>query len=392
MLKALILGSLELCLLPALAVWMPLARLSRRRGRVGLGPEPLINNVYFRQALSRAGYDATTFVDEVYHVTSDFDVRADRWPVPRQLRSLLLFAWCVARFDCLVVYLNGGPLGRSRVLWRAEPFLLRLAGVRTVVLAYGSDVQEMSRSPNLVFKNAISRDYPGHRLRRKRIAAQIDMWTIHAGHLVGGCEWVDYLYHWDSLVISHFAIDTASFRPTVASRNGRGGPFRVLHAPNHRNIKGTAHLIRAIERLKAAGECIELAILERVPNHKVRSAIAEADLVVDQLVIGWYAMFSIEAMAMGRPVICWLRDDLIELYTDAGLLEHGELPIISCKPSGIESMLRRCLNDRAMLADLGMRGPAYVERHHSLVVAQAMFGRILTGFGITPRSGVGRTA
>ena len=44
-------------------------------------------------------------------------------------------------------------------------------------------------------------------------------------------------------------------------------------------------------------------------NEEVIKLIQRADLVIDQLVIGWYAMFAIEAMSLGKPVICNLRSD-----------------------------------------------------------------------------------
>ena len=35
----------------------------------------------------------------------------------------------------------------------------------------------------------------------------------------------------------------------------------------------------------------------------------------------------IEAMNAEKPVICYLRDDLVQLYVSSGLLNEGELPI-----------------------------------------------------------------
>lgn len=58
--------------------------------------------------------------------------------------------------------------------------------------------------------------------------------------------------------------------------------------------------------------------------------MSNVDVVADQLIIGWYAMFSMEAMSMGKPVICYLRKDLIELYLSSGnLVSLDELPHIN---------------------------------------------------------------
>src|SRR4030095_562232 len=93
--------------------------------------------------------------------------------------------------------------------------------------------------------------------------------------------------------------------------------------------------------------------------------MAEVDLVADQLIIGWYAMFAIEAMAMAKPVLCYLRDDLKRLYIDAGLVEEAEIPLIQCTPASVKETLRRLMDDHEGLADAAHRGPAYVQRHHS---------------------------
>jgi hypothetical protein len=46
-----------------------LSRLARRPIDIGLGPEPLINNIYHKKALSVFGYVAETFVDQVFYIT-----------------------------------------------------------------------------------------------------------------------------------------------------------------------------------------------------------------------------------------------------------------------------------------------------------------------------------
>ena len=58
-----------------------IALLGRGRSKpidVGLGPEPLINNIYHKRALTGRGYRAETFVSSVSFITGAFDVRGDR--------------------------------------------------------------------------------------------------------------------------------------------------------------------------------------------------------------------------------------------------------------------------------------------------------------------------
>jgi len=369
----------EIPLLLLLFIAASIARYFPKKIDIGLGPYPLINNIYHKKALTLAGYSAETYVNQVWHITSDFDVRFDQHWLSgnRVFRRFLLnpyiFVWSALRYRSLLIYFDGGPLGLGTTfLWRIEPYLYRLARVRTVVLPYGSDVQVMSRSPNLPFKHAMAMDYPQHRTRHSRIKGMIDVWSAVGSHIVGGCEWVDYMHHWDTLMIAHFSIQLPTLDEEVQSVSK--GPLKLLHAPNHREIKGTRHVVRAVEELRTEGLDIELVMAERVPNDEVRRLILEADVVVDQLVIGWYAMFAIEAMSSRKPVICYLRRDLEELYVMTGLLDNfDEIPIIRADAFSFKDVIRRIYADRSALASIGDNGRAYVERRHSVEAISRAF-------------------
>ncbi|MGE4094900.1 MAG: hypothetical protein AB7G75_29135 [Candidatus Binatia bacterium] len=387
-------GLFALCLLPLLMLVAACARWYPKKVDVGLGPLPLINNVYHKQALTLYGYTSETFVNGVYYITDEFDVRGEQtiWGRGRIPRTLLLPPYLLVRalyrYNCVYMYFNGGPLGNYPILWRVEPMLYKLANVKVMVMAYGSDVQDLSRSPNLLFKDAMARDYPHHRLHRRRTAARIDLWTQWADHMIGGCEWVDYLYYWDTLMLAHFSIDVDRWHPldqrSVHAPLVDQRPLRILHAPNHRTIKGTQFFINAVNELVAEGLNIELIILERAPNSKVREIMASVDVVADQLIIGWYAMFALEAMAMEKPVLCYLRADLEALYIAAGLVKVAEIPIIQCSPLTVKERIRELALNRAVLDDIGKRSRAFVLKHHSTQAVGRVFDSINRSIGLQP--------
>ena len=143
--------------------------------------------------------------------------------------------------------------------------------------------------------------------------------------------------------------------PTPAA----GAPLRILHAPTDREIKGTAHLLAAIERLKGAGYPVELQVLEGIPAAEVPAFVATADIVVDQLLIGAYGTFSVEGMATGRPVVCRIRDDLRGHYP-------ADLPVVSADPATIYPVLERLVQDAPARAALGSAGIAYARAVHEM--------------------------
>lgn len=383
-----ILGSFEMLYLMPILFFSLLSRFCFRRFDIGLGPIPMINNVYHKRALEGFGYKVETFVSKLFFITDEFDkkfVFENNFWHSLFIRVLHIdFIYSIFNHKCLYIYFNGGCLQSSILLWRIEPYLLGLAGIKTVVMPYGGDISKMDRTPNLLYKHTLALDYPRYKFRNKRIESQIDLWSKCANHVIGGCDWVDYMHHWDTLMIAHFSIDLKQKEKTVFNCPKNGKKFRILHAPNHRNIKGSSFVIEAIEELKREGENIELKMLEKVSNDEVLKEIEKADLVIDQLIIGWYAMFTLEALSLGTPVVCYLRDDLLELYKNSKLLNENDPPIYNSKPRAILNDLRVLIHDQKLLKELSNRGPKYVKENHSTEYIGSIFNKINSCIGLKP--------
>ena len=203
----------------------------------------------------------------------------------------------------------------------------------------------------------------------------IDLWTIQSDHVISGCDWVDYMHHWDTLYPAHFSIriPARSEQKKIDRRL-----IKILHAPNHRTIKGTHFIIRAVQELKDEGIPFELVLAERLPNSEIQRLINEADVIIDQLIIGWYAMFAIEAMAQGKPVICYLREDLIELFKSTGTIDMSEeLPIINSNINSLKSTLRNISKNPDILTEKGLASYNFVKKFHSIEALSKVFASIL---------------
>ena len=359
-----------------------------KKGRgidVGLGPLPLINNVYHKTALNKAGFSAETFVRKTFFITNDFDFNLIKWRDNKLLKPLTpyyLFLRALFRYRVLFIYFNGGPLYSLKLLYALEPVFYKLAKIKIVVMPYGSDVQVLTRCKNLYFKHAVCCDYPKFRENHARNRKNIERWTNHAAWVISGADWVEYMHHWDTLMLGHFSIDMEQWAPAEMKGQGDSGKLRILHAPNHTKIKGTDALIAAIELLKSEGLDIELILLQGVPNDEIRSTMEHVDLVADQFVIGWYAMFAIEAMAMEKPVLCYLREDFIDLYVKAGLVTGNEIPLINTGLLEIAEKIRWAYDNREELSVIGKKGREFVQKHHSTEHVGSVFTEILNELGI----------
>ena len=133
----------------------------------------------------------------------------------------------------------------------------------------------------------------------------------------------------------------------------------VVHAPSDRAIKGTDHVVAAVESLRAEGVPIRLDLVEGVPHTEAVARYAAADLAVDQLNFGWYGGFAVEVMAMRRPVLCAILDG--EVW-DNPLM--AECPIVRTSIETLKEDLRSLVADRARRHELGAASRRYVEKHH----------------------------
>ncbi|HZT84223.1 MAG TPA: hypothetical protein VE984_02230 [Gaiellaceae bacterium] len=136
----------------------------------------------------------------------------------------------------------------------------------------------------------------------------------------------------------------------------------VLHAPTNRATKGTRFLVDAIGRLQAEGIELDFRLVEGLTQAEARALYPSADLVVDQLLVGWYGGLAVEAMALERPVVAYLRgEDLDVLPREM----RAQIPVIQAEPATIYGVLKELLTTRHRdLPELGRRSRAYVSRWH----------------------------
>ena len=150
-------------------------------------------------------------------------------------------------------------------------------------------------------------------------------------------------------------VDLSPFQPVPPSNRER--PL-VVHAPSNRSKKGTEHVIAACAQLP-----VDLRLVEGFHHEEAKKVYAEADIIVDQLLVGWYGLFAIEAMALGKPVVTYLRDDAVE-RSAAGL--GVRCPIVSATTENLVEKLRPLVESPELRARLGAEGRAYVEQVHDV--------------------------
>ncbi|MBU4575963.1 MAG: glycosyltransferase, partial [Proteobacteria bacterium] len=136
----------------------------------------------------------------------------------------------------------------------------------------------------------------------------------------------------------------------------------VVHAPTHREVKGSDYIVAALERLKAEGVPFRYTLVEGLPRARAKEIYQTADLLVDQILSGFYGGLAVELMALGKPVICYLRQE--DLRFLPGEMRQS-LPMINAEPATIYEVLKSWLTTRKTeLRAQGLLSRAYVERWH----------------------------
>lgn len=145
------------------------------------------------------------------------------------------------------------------------------------------------------------------------------------------------------------------------------------------NIKST-HVYRPlVDLLKREGYPVEMVFCTNVPNKEVRFYQAQADIFLEMLTFGWFGANAREAMMLGKPVICFLRQEWLESARREIPEYIDELPIVSATPETVEHVLRDLIQDKEKRLEIGRRSRAFALKWHSSDAGARRFDRIYSG-------------
>src|SRR5437764_9305901 len=224
------------------------------------------------QALRRKGIDARLVVFErgALHPEADWSLDRHGGFLRRQATQWAALAKLLPRTDVFHFY-----FGLTLVPKSLQFPILRALRKRSVYHFLGSDIRGKS---------------PQQLAYGKRADAQV-VGSFDALRWVPEAELIPP------------GLDLRPFTPVAPSDRER--PI-VVHAPSNRAKKGTEHVIAACAELP-----VDLDLVEGVPHDEARERYARADIVVDQLNAGWHGIFAVEAMALGKPVVTYLKPDVV---------------------------------------------------------------------------------
>jgi glycosyltransferase involved in cell wall biosynthesis len=312
-------------------------------------------------------------------------------PLPRQmLAALRAGTYVFGRWDVIhfnygsTLFSNGGKLlamrpdttmrslparmltgflsGVSGVLQRIELGILRLRRIPYFVHYQGDDARQGDYSREH-YEISIATQVP-----EGYYSARSDAWKRRQIALMSRHAAGVYAVNPDLLnvlppparFVPYGHIPVAEWTPRFPRRDRDHVVF--AHAPSNRSVKGTDLILEALDSLREAGYRFELDLIEGVSNEEALERYAEADVVIDQLYAGWYGGVAVEAMALGKPVVVYLRDDDFRHLPPEMV---AELPFFRATPDSARDVLAGILDmPRRDLVERGEQSRAYVERWH----------------------------
>ena len=275
------------------------------------------------EALKRRGVDArlVVFKPQPFRPT-EFDINLNRPDgfLRAQLTQWRALASLLPKTDVFHFY-----FGLTLVPRRLQFPILRATGRKAVFHFVGSDIR-------------------GKTPEQLAYAQQADARVVGSYDAI---RWVP-----DADVIPP-GIDLKRYTPSA----GRGGerPL-VVHAPSRKASKGTEFVEAACAQLP-----VDLDVVHGVTHDEAVERYRQADIVVDQLNAGWYGLFAIEAMALGKPVVTFLHDEAVRRTEEAFGVP---VPISNATKETLADVLRPLVDDadeRRRRAELSR---AYVEAVH----------------------------
>lgn len=151
--------------------------------------------------------------------------------------------------------------------------------------------------------------------------------------------------------------------------------IRIVHAPTNAWVKGSDLIEPALLKLQDEG-IIQYTRVQNVPSARMPEVYRDADVVLDQFLVGSYGVTAVEALASGRIVLGHVREDVREYVKSYSGIE---LPIVQTTVDDIEQVIRAISKEMDAYRELAARGPAFVDVVHDGQLATKALRSFLEG-------------
>jgi glycosyltransferase involved in cell wall biosynthesis len=277
------------------------------------------------------------------------------------------YAWHVLRERTHVLFEAGRPImGQPRGgLFDRDVPSLQNAGLRTGIVFHGSEIRDPRRHAELY---RYSPFVATHEQNVERLQLAVDTLAPRVADFAGPKyvstpDLLDFVADamWLPLVVDVDAL--ASDGPVLE----RSRPI-VLHAPSNGALKGSAVIDPILQSLHDR-RVVEYRRVSGMTHGQLIEVIRDADIVVDQILLGSYGVLACESMAAGRVTVAHVADRVRDRVA-------AHIPLVEATPADFAEVIGRIVDGRDEFIKMASGGPDYVRRFHDGTKA----ARVLGGF------------
>lgn len=249
--------------------------------------------------------------------------------------------------------------GSSIIPWNLDIKYIKILNKPALVEWLGSDIRtpEVEFKDNLYYRKTFTLDYHSKQYE-KSFRKQLKFARAGFEALVPPCMF-QYLIPsiWNKIHIIRQRIMASDFEPCYPDP-GKSNPL-IVHASTKTVLKGTPVVINVIEQLKKKHR-FEFQLIQNLSREKALELIKKADIYLDQFILGAHGMAALEAMAYGKPVVCYIKPSLVASYPE-------DIPVINANPDNLAITLEKLISDGQTRHQLGRKCRTYVEKYHDAV-------------------------
>lgn len=239
--------------------------------------------------------------------------------------------------------------GNSLIPFGLDLFWLRVLKKRIIMEYHGDDIRYF-------YNREKPKYYPYKQLvvRSKRTKRANDRIMKYADTVITHDEELRKHIPHSRLYITPLRIDINKFVPIYPEPEKER--IIIVHAPSDYIGKGSKYVIASMDSLKQ--KCnIEFILVEKKTQKEAFEIYKKADIIIDQFFAQTYGVFAVEAMAMGKPVVGYISDEIRKTFPDS-------MPIVSATIDNMTDVLEGLIRDGARRRKLGIAGRKYVEAYH----------------------------
>lgn len=290
-----------------------------------------------------------------YKILKNNEIDKKRQPIRYLINTFVKAYW-------LLVYIRWADI----VFWTwdfalplgIDRFFIKLFRKALIIEWIGSDIRnpEWVKSWNPYYKRAWEEDYP---FKEESVARSLKIQQRFAdcGAYPAICPEISLFVN-KQLFPKQYRlmqrINSSQFTPAFPDQLKKKPT--IVHTPSSTGSKGTKYVVQAIEQLKGTYD-FEYVEIKNMPREVALQAINEADIYIDQLILGAYGLATCEAMAMGKPVFCYLMPPVVEALP-------ADCPIVNANCDDLAAQLVPYLTDGVLRYETGIKSRDYVEKYH----------------------------